>query len=262
MGRTNLPSNSPSASIVRTEDDALSLLYQALDGLRRSEDPMAPHHAPAWATVRAWIRGRGRGPDAEDIEQETLFAVMRNVQRMTAEVPLAAAKWISTILRHKHIDQIRTRNVDALDHGLVHSAAHDPLESVQADNEERATPEMLEDRYGRIEEAILHFVEESESRPNLRLTQRAQGRAAFYRLVRELDSDDVEAAIGFPEPIGKDRLYKWIERGREVVTQAMDAWVVRAPNDEEIAAIRDVVVETMRARRADAGQPRPERRKR
>lgn len=223
---------------------------------------MAPHHAPAWGIVRAWIRGRGRGADAEDIEQEALFAVMRNVQRMTAEVPLAAAKWISTILRHKHIDQIRARNVDALDHGLAHSADHDPLESVQADSEVRATPEMLEDRYGRIEEAILRFVEESESRPSLRLTKRAQGRAAFYRLVREFDSDDVEAAIAFPEPIGKDRLYKWIERGREVVAQAMDAWQARAPHDAEVAAIRDVVVDTMLARRADAGQPRPERRKR
>ena len=247
----------------RTEDDALSALYGALDSLRQSEDHLAPHHGPAWATVRAWIRGRGRGNDAEDIEQEALFAIMRNVKRMTAETSLAAAKWIATILKHKHIDQIRARNVDALDHGLRHSRdEHEPLDDVQADNEARATPELLEDRYARIEDAILRFVEASESRPALRLTKRAQGRAAYFRLLRDLDSTEVEAAIGFSEPIGKDRLYKWIERGREVVTQAMEAWAAESPNDPQIAAIRDVVVETMGARRADAGQPRPERRKR
>ena len=246
----------------RTEDDALSALYGALDSLRQSEDPLAPHHGPAWATVRAWIRGRGRGNDAEDIEQEALFAIMRNVKRMTAETSLAAAKWIAIILKHKHIDQIRARHVDALDHGLSHRRDHEPLDDLPADNESRATPALLEDRYARIEDAIVRFVETSESRPALRLTKRAQGRAAYFRLLRELDSADVEAAIGFAEPIGKDRLYKWIERGREVVTQAMEAWVAQMPNDPEIAAIRDVVVETMGARRADAGQPRLERRKR
>ena len=176
----------------RTEDDALSALYGALDSLRQSEDHLAPHHGPAWATVRAWIRGRGRGNDAEDIEQEALFAIMRNVKRMTAETSLAAAKWIATILKHKHIDQIRARNVDALDHGLRHSRdEHEPLDDVQADNEARATPELLEDRYARIEDAILRFVEASESRPALRLTKRAQGRAAYFRLLRDLDSTEV-----------------------------------------------------------------------
>ena len=257
----NLPSTTPSASMLRTEDDALHVLYRALDGLRASEDPLAPHHAPAWSIVRAWIRGRGRGADAEDVEQEALFAVMRNVRRMTAEAPLGAAKWLSTIVRNKNIDHIRSSRVDALDQGLAHGD-NDPLEGLPADNEARATPELLEDRYGRIEEAILRYVEQSEPRPSLRPTKRAQGRAAFYRLIREYDSDDVEAAIAFPEPIGKDRLYKWIERGRDVVAQAMQAWAEGAPDDLQIAAIRDVVVETMTSRRADAGQPRPERRKR
>ncbi|MBX7191172.1 MAG: hypothetical protein K1X94_03890 [Sandaracinaceae bacterium] len=248
------------ARVASIDDSALAALYAALDGLRRSEDPLDPRHDEAWRTLSRWIRERTHTQDRrrDDVVQESLLAIARHVGQMDATSPRQAAKWASTILRRKQIDLSRADAVDAVAHGLV--AGEDAIDGV-ASPEEGVSPAVLEEQYRRIEELVLAHIEETEPSATVRLTRRAMARAAIYRFVRDLEPDAIEARLALPEPVGKDRLYKWIERGRTLVAEAIRAWATAHPDESDVQAIAAVVIELVEARRADAGKPRPERRK-
>lgn len=248
-----------------SEAESLAELYETLDALRRSDDPFAPAHERRWRWLLGWVRARShvlaRGGSREDVEQETLLAIGRHVRQMEADNPLAAAKWVSIILRRKHVDALRDLAGDPVARGLASGADESPLDELAAEEPLPAPHAVLADRYERMERAVLDFVEQSEPNILARVTRRAQARAAFYRLVLDLDAEGVESRLRLPEPVGKDRLYKWIERGRPLVAAAMRAWAARHPSDEEVAELAKVAIGLVEERRADAGKPRPSRRR-
>jgi hypothetical protein len=243
-----------------TDEEGLQALYDALDALRRAENPFDPRNDGVWRELNDWVRARTRKEERrrDDVIQETLLAIARHVRQMDATSPRQAARWASIILRRKHIDLARTDALDAVAHGLGEGDA--ALKSA-ASSEPGPAPELLEAHQRRIEEVVLAHIERSEPSASVRLTRRAMARAAIYRLVIDLEPEAVEARIALPEPVGKDRLYKWIERGRAIVAEAMRAWRAAHPDEDEIRVIADVVIELVEARRADAGKPRPERRR-
>lgn len=247
-----------------SDEAALAELYETLDALRRSDDPFAPSHELRWRWLLRWVKARSQraagSASRDDIEQETLIAIGRHVRTMEATTPLGAAKWVSIILRRKHVDSVRDEATDPARTGLSRSPDEGPLDDLPAD-EPSPPAAVLADRHARMEQEILAFVEHGDASALARVTQRAQARAAFYRLVLELDAEGVEARLRLPDPVGKDRLYKWIERGRPLVADAMRAWAARHPDDDEIAALAKVVIELVEDRRADAGKPRPGRRR-
>jgi DNA-directed RNA polymerase specialized sigma24 family protein len=243
-----------------TDEEGLRALYEALDALRRSEDPFDSRHDGVWRVLVDWVRARTRQGERrrDDVVQETLLAIARHVHQMDAATPRQAARWASIILRRKHIDLARTDATDAVAQGLSEGDA--ALDSAQSP-EPAPPPELLEAHQRRIEEVVLRHIEHGEPSASVRLTRRSMARAALYRLVLDLEPEAVEARLALPEPVGKDRLYKWIERGRAIVAEAMRAWMAAHPEEPEILAISDVVIELVEARRADAGKPRPERRR-
>lgn len=242
------------------EDGSLSALYEALDTLRRADDAFSPRLDAVWRVVSAWVRDRTPRHETrrDDITQETLLAIARSVQQMDATTPRQAAKWTSVIMRRKHIDLLRGDAHDAVAHGLVEDEF--VVETVPTP-EVSASSELLDAQHRRIEERVLAFVDASERSASVRLTRRAMARASLYRLVLELEPDAVEARLGLPEPVGRDRLYKWVERGRTVLAEAMRDWAQALPDEADVQAISQVVIELAEARRADAGKPRPERRR-
>lgn len=243
-----------------TDDDGLAALYRALDELRASGDPLSARHDAAWRTLSRWVRERTPLKDrrADDVAQETLLAIARHVVHMDATTPRQAAKWASTILRRKHIDALRADASDAVSHGLGENEG--TLEGL-AGSEPAVPAHVLDAQHRRLEQVVLQHIEATEPSAAIRLTRRSMARAALYRLVIELEPDAVEARLGLPEPVGKDRLYKWIERGRAVVADAMRAWAGALPEEPDVQALSAVVIELVEARRADAGRPRPERRR-
>lgn len=243
-----------------TDEDGLAALYRALDELRVGGDPLSARHDAAWRTVSRWVRDRTPLKDrrADDVAQETLLAIARHVVHMDAATPRQAAKWASTILRRKHIDVLRTDANDPIDKGLGEQEG--TLEGVGA-GDTPVPAHVLDAQHRRLEEVILAHIEATEPSATIRLTRRSMARAALYRLVVDLEPDAVESRLGLPEPVGKDRLYKWIERGRTVVADAMRAWSTRLPEEADVQALSAVVIELVEARRADAGRPRPERRR-
>jgi DNA-directed RNA polymerase specialized sigma24 family protein len=249
----------PSARVISIDEPALRALYDALDALRRAEEPFDPRNDGAWRVVAAWARGRAPARDRrhDDVVQETLLAIARYVREMEASSPRQAAKWATTILRRKQIDVLRQDAVDAVARGLDEGDA--TLDAITAE-EPTVPPTLLDAQYRRIEEVVLASIEDEPS-ATVRLTRRSMARAAIYRFVLELEPEAVEARLALAEPIGKERLYKWIERGRALVADAMRDWADARPDESDVQAISGVVIELVEARRADAGKPRPERRK-
>ena len=96
-----------------------------------------------------------------------------------------------------------------------------------------------------------------------RLLRATQARATILRVVKEADADAIAVELDYGEPLGKDRSYKWVERGRPVVHLGLDRWLRLADEEDrdQIAQIVEAMREIVDERRADAGLPRPDRRK-
>ncbi len=248
-----------SARVISIDEPALRALYDALDQLRRAEEPFDPRNDGAWRVVAGWARGRVPARDRrhDDVVQESLLAIARYVRDMEAATPRAAAKWATTILRRKQIDVLRHDTIDAVARGMIEGEA--TLDAITAD-EPTVPATLLEAQYRRIEEVVLRAIEDEPS-ATVRLTRRSMARAAIYRFVLELEPEAVEARLALAEPVGKERLYKWIERGRTLVADAMRGWASARPSEPDVQAISAVVIDLVEARRVDAGKPRPERRK-
>jgi hypothetical protein len=117
-----------------------------------------------------------------------------------------------------------------------------------------------------VERLLAHVglaLEETERNESKRLLRATQAKACVLRLVHEADAEAIAAALDVGEPLAKDRIYKWIERGRPVVLLGLEHWE-RASAPEDVEHVQDIaraLREIVEERRADAGLPRPTRRK-
>ena len=98
-------------------------LFEHLVALRDSTHPLDPAHGHRWRAIDDWMSRAFPGAD-EDARQNALIGLMRHVGTMRAEAPLQAAKWVSTILRRKHVDHIRARDRDPVRSALRAERAH------------------------------------------------------------------------------------------------------------------------------------------
>lgn len=239
-------------------------LFEELLALRDAADPTAPEHEARWRRVADWLESAfaGKSAEAEDARQETLISLLRHVGGMQAVAPLQAAKWVSTIHRRKRVDALRARKADPVRQAMAREP-RDPkatplLERVEAEDTRRLTPAMLERLVTSVLEQVHLAVEASVKSPRKRLLRRTQAQATLLRLVCGWDAEAIIAALDHGEPIGKDRLYKWVERGRAPVREGLERWMREDPESRDVA---EVLLEIVDERRADAGKPRPDRRK-
>lgn len=238
------------------EDAEIRCLHEALVELRGSSQLFAPEHGNAWRALVRFVSARSQAiaaSERDDVVQETLLAIARTARTMQASDPRAAAKWVSTILRNKRIDMLRaSRRPDG-------AGADEELGKVPAP-EPPGDPRTLQAHLDRVESVVLAWIERELDDPMRRALRRVQARAALFRLVHDLDIDEVMRRLAHPEPIDRTLLFKWIERGRAPVAAAMRAWARAASGDEVVEATAAVVIELVEARRADAGKSRPARR--
>jgi hypothetical protein len=233
------------------------MLFEELTALREAADP---REEPArWMRVSAWLAMAfpGRRPADEDARQETLLALLRHVGTMQAETPLACVKWVQTIHRHKRLDGIRSEGRDPVARALARTDEEGaaPLDRVPAP-EPRRSARIAVDRV--LEEVLRHTdrqIDASAKSPAKRELRRTQARAALWRLVRQDDADTLLAALAVGEPVSKERLYKWVERGRKVLLDGLAAWEA-TPQGPEWADVIAVLREVVEERRADAGRRR------
>ncbi len=239
-------------------------LFEELCALRDAADPAGPQHQARWRRVADWLERAfpGQRPELEDARQETLISLLRHVTEMQAEAPLQAAKWVSTIHRRKRLDGLRARKNDPVRQALAREPSRADatpiLERVEAADGRVLTPAMLDRLVTQVLEHVHRAIEETVKSARKRQLRRTQAQAALLRLLCGWDADAIIAALDYGEPIGKDRLYKWVERGRDPVKIGLDRW---ASHDPESADVVEILREIMDDRRADAGKARPDRRK-
>lgn len=243
-------------------------LFEHLCALRDADDPTAAAHEPHWRGVDGWIRRAfpGTSSEIEDARQEVLIRVLRNVGRMRADVPAQAAGWVRMIMRRRRVDALRARAHDAVREGLREegrrrSDATRLVEQLEADDARGLTPAMLETLVSTVLHHVHRALEATVPSAQKRQLRRTQAQAALLRLVCGWDADAIRSALDHGEPISNERLYKWVERGRGPVDEGLDRWLAEATDDPDVAGVVGVLRELVGERRADAGVPRPERRR-
>ncbi|AKF04865.1 hypothetical protein [Sandaracinus amylolyticus] len=242
-------------------------LFAALIALRDAEDPLARRHDVHWRAVDAWLRETwpAGGADADEARQETLLAIARNVRTMEASVPLQAAKWVSTIHRRKKVDGFRMRKRDPVQRGLDRGSESEDatplLDRLEGDAGGDLDGNALERVLATIEDHVEAELQATEPNAASRHLKRMQARATLHRAVLEADFDAIAAALDAGEPLTRDRVYKWVERGRPWVLAGLDRWVRESGEGSTASDIAAAVRELVSARRADAGRPRPSRRR-
>lgn len=240
-------------------------VFEHLCALRDAERPTDPEHDAHWRAVARWLEQAfpGRSTEQEDARQEALVSLMRHVPWMRAESPLQAAKWMSTIVRRKKVDAHRTRKRDPVERALRRERATElgPTIDRVAHQEEPAAlvrPEAIDQVVARALEQVHLALEETEPNAAKRQLRRTQAQATLLRLVSNASAEEIEKVLDYGEPIEKDRLYKWVERGRAVVLLGMDRW---ERDDPAAIDVIDTFREIVGERRADAGLPRLDRRR-
>jgi hypothetical protein len=248
---------------------AIDPLYEHLVALRDAADACDPRHEWRWRAVSRWLAeafpGQGRGTD--DARQEALISLVRNVRSMRAEGPLQVAKWVSTIVRNKRVDSLRARRRDPVHEALAREPRGEeslsPLELLATEDAGAPEPGALERLVTATLEQVHRALEESEPNALKRQLRRTQAQATLLRLVCDADAEAIASALEQGEPLGKDRIYKWVERGRATVELGLARWERSAHPDErdEIAPVIAALRELVQTRRADAGLARLERRR-
>lgn len=247
----------------------LDRFYEHLSVLRDAEDPSAPEHAQRWREIARWLEQAfpGTRRETDDARQEALISLLRHVRSMRAEGPLQAAKWVATIVRRKRVDVLRMRTRDPVASALATEPRSEDVtpfvDRLAAESGAPHDPRALSALVTTILDHAHRALEETEKSAVKRQLRRTQAHATLLRLVCDADADAIASALDHGEPVTKDRIYKWIERGRAVVLLGLDRWERTAAEDErdEVVPVIAIVREQVEERRADAGVPRPDRRK-
>lgn len=240
-----------------TEGDAsdprLVALYDSLAALRelaRNENPRSAARDPHWRVVERYLRDTWPRALGEDLRQDVLLAMYLNVHSLRALRPRSAAAWIRAIRHSKLADaqqrrgDIRLLSIERKLPGLALAAPVEPkLDIVEA---------IL-----RAFEAEAWRMLASDPNPARRHRRLLRVRAALRRLV--LHEPLATVALHLGVDASPALVAKWVERGRADVLATLEQLRHDAPDTVELY---EFLEELARKRRADAGRPRPERRRR
>ncbi|MBC7171708.1 MAG: hypothetical protein H5U40_04745 [Polyangiaceae bacterium] len=243
--------------------------YEALCALRSRGDHGAPELARHWLVVDSALRDFakrrrvGTTADREDAHQETLLKVSSRVHTLKADAPLAALAWLKTVHDRVLFDFLRSqqRSRARIDSPYPGHEGPSRLERLEAPPEEDARVHddaELEPFEAALFEALEDYTNRSHPRHRGVAFYRAQ--LAYRKVVKGESVDDLHAER--PD-LARDTLYQWLRRGRvQVLLPAVEAWLETLPADSDEQAFAAKLVVLLRdADRADAGQPRHERRK-
>ena len=213
-----------------------------------------------WYTVSKWLEQTfpGLQPETEEARQETLITLMRHVTRMQAESPRQAAKWLSTIHRRKYIDMVRQHQRDPVRQGMLYERPDEEgvsrLDKVEAKESLHLPEHVMDAILARVLHETSQALEHATKSKTKRQLRRTQAQATLLRLVLDMEANTIIDLLNYGEAISNDRLYKWVERGRDSVLLGLTHWRNHASEDE--APLIDTLEEIIQKRRADAGKPR------
>jgi hypothetical protein len=244
-------------------------LYAALDELRTAAQPAHPRHHGAWGIVGAFLAHLDRRAEA-DTRQETLIKVLRGVRTFSGQTPGEAVAWLRTVHQRRARDVWRTVQNEPVRTALHEQRTRDGDETplverlagpaLRADFQREARLDATRDAlFARLER---HLAATTQS-AKVREMRRVQARVAWLRLVREADGAELIRAAAPMEVNSLDQVYKWVERGRGLLIEVLDAGAPPQEGETDVddPDVRAALREIFATRRADAGIARPERRR-
>lgn len=245
-------------------------LYAALDELRRTTESGHARHGGAWRTVADFLRLEDpRGSD--DARQETLINVLRSVRSFEGLSAGEAVRWLRTVHRNRTRDLWRASTRDPVREGLERVRPDADLAASAVERLPAPEPTCAPHAMAALaltRDAIFTRLEAHLEHQGLgaakRELRRLQARAAWLRLVQEEDAETIEGLLAPHAVPSRAALYKWVERGRDVLLDVLATWTTELEGTDDATDARRVPLaleEIMKERRADAGVARPARRK-
>ncbi len=225
----------------RSVDD----LFFALDVARTEPNRTSPRAIGAWRTIEAHVRRVLPRSEQADARQDALVAILGALDSLRAIRPSASGAWVRTICRHAEIDG----------HRRARSSLTVPFEPRVRGYHTATPPALALEHLHFVVDAFIERIDHHlAAAPRPRSMQRMQAIVALRRLA--LDESLPEIATELDLTISPVLLTKWIERGRKVIIETVDSEVER-----DLADLFEPFARLARERRADAGIPRPSRRK-
>lgn len=221
-------------------------LYDALATLRDGAEGHARDRA--WTTVYRYIRRVLPDDRAADARQDALVAILESIDGLRAATPSSAVGWVHSICRSRRIDTHRAtcrHRACPFEDGSTHAATAEPLSPAV-----EVAPLVVAAFLERVESHIAR----TEQSPEARARRRAQAAATLYRTA--LNESLSEIAMRLDAHVSPELLTKWVERGRSVVIETIEAEGARDP---DVADLFEPFAELAARRRIDAGVPRPGR---
>ena len=229
---------------VRSYGRNVADLHDALATARAERERTSPRTTAAWRIIEAHVRRVLPRAEQADVRQDVLIAILCALGSLRATNPASSGAWVRTICRRVEIDaHRRSRHCVRIPYDERFGVGA-PLEP-GAPSVEHA--EAVLDAF--TERVDAHLAQEHRSSG----ARRIQAIAALRRLALEESLPDITAALGLT--VSPVLLTKWVERGRSVIVETVDAEV-----DRDLADFFEPLARLARERRADAGIPRPSRR--
>lgn len=231
-------------------------LALAVETVRRDADgTCAPDDlAYAWREIDGYIRTRYpvRGDvDREEAQQETLATLLRCIPQVRATDPVSLAVFVHKVWRSRRVDVHRLYHRPG---GPIRSSLSEHTRDLATAEElpvHCADPRHLEEMLEELDAHIVGYIAGLHARNGRR--RYLEARATLHRRVFDLQGDELRAAIGVDRTVSDAALWKWCERGRDVVLGALDRWLEHSHAPDWVADVAEVVRGAVGWRRVDAG---------
>jgi len=223
-------------------------LFTAIAAIRCDPSDSAATRA-AWRQVDRYVRRIAPRAADEDLRQDILVSIIHGVRSLRADDAVGAAAWVRSVFRSRRADEFRRPHARRLT-GDERDRQGEPVAPVSI------PPEVAERVLVAFDERVERFLAESRRKASVSERRRVQAQAALRRVVLEQSLPEIAASL--EREVSLPLLAKWIERGRSILVATVEH---DRQTDPDLADFFAPIAELALERRADAGVPRPTRRK-
>lgn len=219
----------------------------------------------AWTVLYAQLdTWYGRAPGHDETRQVAVLKIHHALDRIEADTPGAAVRFVRTVYRNAENDAHRRRKtqraVPLEDPPAEARRGRPPLEALEA------RESWTEAQYAELSAALEDVLDRLEGwltaggkRPSARQTAHGNAQLALLARVAGLDTEELAEHLGLDPEASRQTVQKRVQRGRdEVLLPFLDAWIAGGDADPWIESLRALLAGS---RRRDAGVERAARRK-
>lgn len=214
------------------------------------------------AALRQHVRMRRCGQHADDVLQSAVVSIMRAATPFRESADGQAFAYLGTVVYRALLDRVGKRaRTDPLMHAVssYDDSERSALDTVAAPELDPArspdAPLALEGAIDRLRGYLDEAIDEAALTAARRHKAWLQGNASICANIGGQGADAIAQSLGVQA--SESCVWKWTERGRSRVLEALDRWIQECPEDQILVAeLRG----RFEKRRKDAGKARLRRR--